>query len=141
MFHISGEDNIFINVSSLRLFANLQNMNETQIHFLRPFANLSSFFSRYRCIIGEQHNQDIIKYNNHYELYSSFKNQDAKNTDDLESNANPHWDDDWRYTYTTGLVEMLDDNKRINPMIVAIAPGRAGSILPRSHPITQPFSQ
>ena len=35
--------------------------------------------------------------------------------DDLESSANPRWDDDWRHTYATGLAEMLDVNKRTDP--------------------------
>ena len=37
--------------------------------------------------------------------------------DDLESGANPRWDDDWRHTYATGLAEMSDNNKRKNPGI------------------------
>ena len=59
--------------------------------------------------------QDIIEYNRHCELYNSFKSQDATDMDDLESSANPRWDDDWRHTYATGLAEMLDANKRTNP--------------------------
>ena len=114
-FHISGEDNIYIDLSSIRLFANLQNTDGTRSHFLRPLGNLSSFFSRYRCTVGGQQVQDIIEYNRHCELYNSFKSQDARGMDDLESSANPRWDDDWRHTYATGLAEMLDVNKRKNP--------------------------
>ena len=72
-FHISGEDNAYIDLSSIRLFANLQNTDGTRSHFLRPLGNLSSFFSRYRCTVGGQQVQDIIEYNRHCELYSSFK--------------------------------------------------------------------
>ena len=114
-FHISGEDNTYIDLSSIRLFANLQNTDGTRSHFLRPLGNLSSFFSRYRCTVGGQQVQDIIEYNRHCELYNSFKSQDARDMDDLESSANPRWDDDWRHTYATGLAEMLDVNKRTNP--------------------------
>ena len=114
-FHISGEDNTYIDLSSIRLFANLQNTDGTRSHFLRPLGNLSSFFSRYRCTVGGQQVQDIIEYNRHCELYNSFKSQDARDMDDLESSANPRWDDDWRHTYATGLAEMLDNNKRKNP--------------------------
>ena len=114
-FHISGEDNTYIDLSSIRLFANLQNTDGTRSHFLRPLGNLSSFFSRYRCTVGGQQVQDIIEYNRHCELYNSFKSQDARDMDDLESSANPRWDDDWRHTYATGLAEMLDNNKRKHP--------------------------
>ena len=114
-FHISGEDNTYIDLSSIRLFANLQNTDGTRSHFLRPLGNLSSFFSRYRCTVGGQLVQDIIEYNRHCELYNSFKSQDARDMDDLESSANPRWDDDWRHTYATGLAEMLDVNTRTNP--------------------------
>ena len=114
-FHISGEDNTYIDLSSIRLFANLQNTDGTRSHFLRPLGNLSSFFSRYRCTVGGQQAQDIIEYNRHCELYNSFKSQDARDMDDLESSANPRWDDDLRHTYATGLAEMLDVNTRTNP--------------------------
>ena len=88
--------------------------------FLRPFGNLSSFFSRYRCTVGGQQVQDIIEYNRHCELYNSFNSQDARDMDDLESSANPRWDDDWRHTYATGLAEMLDVNKRTDPNPAAV---------------------
>ena len=114
-FHISGEDNTYIDLSSIRLFANLQNTDGTRSHFLRPLGNLSSFFSRYRCTVGGQQVQDIIEYNRHCEMYNSFKSQDARDMDDLEGGANPRWDDDWRHTYATGLAEMLDVNKRTDP--------------------------
>ena len=94
-----GEDNTYIDLSSIRLFANLQNSDGTRSHFLRPLGNLSSFFSRYRCTVGGQQVQDIIEYNRRCELYNSFKRQDARDMDDLESSANPRWDDDWRHTY------------------------------------------
>ena len=114
-FHKTGEDNRYIDLSSIRLFANLQNTDGTRSHFLRPLGNFSSFFSRYRCTVGGQQVQDIIEYNRHCELYNSFKSQDARDMDDLEGGANPRWDDDWRHTYATGLAEMLDVNTRTNP--------------------------
>ena len=102
-FHISGEDNTYIDLSSIRLFANLQNTDGTRSHLVRPLGNLSSFFSRYRCTVGGQQAQDFIEYNRHCETYNSFKSQDARDMDDLEGGANPRWDDDWRHTYATGL--------------------------------------
>ena len=120
-FHISGEDNTYIDLSSIRLFANLQNTDGTRSHFLRPLGNLSSFFSRYRCTVGGQQAQDIIEYNRHCETYNSFKSQDARDMDDLEGGANPRWDDDLRHTYATGLAEMLDVNARTNPAASPVA--------------------
>ena len=128
-FHISGEDT-YIDLSSIRLFANLQNTDGTRSHFLRPLGNLSSFFSRYRCTVGGQQVQDIIEYNRHCELYNSFKSQDARDMDDLEGSANPRWDDDWRHTYATGLAEMLDVNTRTNP---AAAPAATTFPTTRDH--------
>ena len=106
-FYISGEDNTYLDLSSVRLFANLQNTDPTRSHFLRPLAPLHGFISRYRCTIGGQLCQDVVEYNRHCELYSSFKSQDARDMDDIEMNANPRWDDDWRHTYANGLDEML----------------------------------
>ena len=107
---LTGEDNTFLDLSSVRLFANLQNTDGTRSLFLRPLGNLSSFFARYRCTVGGQQVQDIIEYNRHCELYNSFKSQDARDMDDLEGSANPRWNDDWRHTYATGLAEFIDAN-------------------------------
>ena len=120
-FHISGEDNTYIDLSSITIFATLQNTDGTRRHVLRPLGNLSSFFSRCRCTVGGQQVQDIVEYNRHCELYNSFKSQDARDMDDLESSANPRWDDDWRHTYATGLAEMLDVNKRTDPTADPVA--------------------
>ena len=60
---------------------------EHEVIFLRPLGNLSSFFSRYKCTVGGQQVQDIIEYNRHCEMYNSFKSQDARDMDDLESSA------------------------------------------------------
>ena len=107
--YITGEDNTYIDLSSIRLFANLKNIG-TRSHFLRPLGKLSSLFSRYRCTVGGQQVQDIIEYNVRCELYNSCKSQDARDMDDLEGGANPRWDDDWRHTYATGLAEFIDAN-------------------------------
>ena len=93
-FYLSGEDNTYLDLSSVRLFANLQNNDTTRSHFLRPLGNLSSFFQRYRCTVGGQLVQDIIEYNRHCELYNSFKSQEVRDIDDIESGANPRWDDE-----------------------------------------------
>ena len=45
-FLISGDDNQFLDLSSLRLFATLQNTDPDRAKFLRPLAGLHAFMSR-----------------------------------------------------------------------------------------------
>ncbi len=65
-FNISADDNQFLDLSSVRMFAILENKDG-------PCGGLHSFFSRYTCNVGGQQVQDIIEYNRHCELYDSFK--------------------------------------------------------------------
>ena len=51
--------------------------------------------------------QDIIEYNRHCELFKSFKSKDVNEMDDIESSANPSWDDDY-HKYANGLNNMID---------------------------------
>ena len=46
--------------------------------------------------------QAIIEYNRHCELYKSFKSKDVNEMDDIESSANPSYDDDY-HKYANGL--------------------------------------
>ena len=48
-----------LDLSSIRLFANLQNDGDTDAQFLRPLSGLHAFFNRYRCTVGGQLVQDI----------------------------------------------------------------------------------
>ena len=50
--------------------------------------------------------QDIIEYNRHCELYKSFKSKAVNEMDDIESCANPSWDDDY-HKYANGLDNFL----------------------------------
>ena len=109
-FYLSGEDNTYLDLSSVRLFANLQNTDPTRSHFLRPLGNLSSFFQRYRCTVGGQLVQDIIEYNRHCELNNSFKSQEVRDIDDIESGTNPRWDDDFNHLYANGLSQFISLN-------------------------------
>ena len=101
-FYITGEDGTYLDLSSIRLFANLKNDDTTESNFLRPLSGLHAFFSRYRCTVGGQLVQDIDQYNRHCELYNSFKSTDVRHMDDIEGSANPRWDDDWRHKYANG---------------------------------------
>ena len=98
-FYVTGEDGTYLDLSSLRLFANLQNDGDNDTQCLRPLTGLHGFFNRYRCTVGGQLVQDIDQYNRHCELYNSFKSVEARHMDDIESSANPRWDDDWRHKY------------------------------------------
>ena len=101
-FLISGDDNQFLDFSSIRLFATLQNTDATRKHFLRPLGGLHAFMSRYRCTIAGQQCQDIIEYARHCELFNCFQSKDVRDMDDIESSANPRWDADY-HDYANGL--------------------------------------
>ena len=101
-FYISGDANQYLDLNSVRLFATLQNTDGTRAKFLRPLGGLHAFFNRYRCTIGGQIVQDIVEYNRHCELFKSFKSKDVNEMDDIESSANPSYDDDY-HKYANGL--------------------------------------
>ena len=104
-FYISGDSNSYLDLSSVRLFATLQNNEEgaeNRAKFLRPLGGLHSFFQRYRATVGGQMVQDITEYNRHCETYKSFKSRDVNEMDDIESSANPSWDDNY-HKYANGL--------------------------------------
>lgn len=105
-FYISGEANQYLDLGSLRLFATLQNRNGDRAKFLRPLGGLHSFFNRYRATVAGQLVQDIVDYNRHCELFKSFKSKDVNEMDDIESSANPSWDDDY-HLYANGLENLL----------------------------------
>ena len=108
-FYISGEANQYLDLNSVRLFAYLQNTDGTRAKFLRPLVGLHSFFQRYRCTVGGQMVQDIVEYNRHCELFKSFKSKDVNEMDDIESSANPSYDDDY-HKYSNGLDNFLQIN-------------------------------
>ena len=89
-------------MSSIRVFATLQNTDADQKKFLRPLAGLHSFFQRYMLNVAGQQVQDIIEYNRHCELYECLKPKTVRDMDDIESGANPRWDADF-HDYANGL--------------------------------------
>ena len=106
-FYISGDANQYLDLSSVRLFATLQNTDGTRANFLRLLGGLHSCFQWYRATVGGQMVQDIIEYNRHCELFKSFKSKDVNEMDDIESSANPSWDDDY-HKYANGLNNFVD---------------------------------
>ena len=105
-FYISGDANQYLDLSSVRLFATLQNKNGDHAKFLRPLGGLHAFFNRYRATVAGQMVQDIVEYNRHCELYKSFKSKDVNEMDDIENSANPSWDADY-HKYANGLDNFL----------------------------------
>ena len=108
-FYISGDSNQYLDLSSIRLFATLQNTDGTREKFLRPLGGLHAFFNRYRATVGGQLVQDIIEYNRHCELFKSFKSKDVNEMDDIEGSANPSWDDKY-HKYANGLDNFIKLN-------------------------------
>ena len=106
-FNISTDDNQFLDLSSVRRFAILENKDGNANHYLRPIGGLHSFFSRYTCNVGGQQVQDIIEYNRHCELYDCFKSKDVRDMDDIENGANPRWDSDY-HQMATGLEKIIN---------------------------------
>ena len=88
-----------MDLSSVRLFATLQNNDRTRHHFLRPLGGLHAFIQRYRATVGGQMDRNIVEYNRHCELY-------VRDMDDIEMSANPRWDADF-HDYANGLDVLL----------------------------------
>ena len=108
-FNISTDDNNYIDLSSIRVFATLQNTDGDRTHFLRPLSGLHGFFQRYMLNVAGQQVQDIIDYNRHCELYDCLKSKDVRDMDDIECGANPRWDGDY-HDYANGLDVCLQPN-------------------------------
>ena len=102
---ISGDANQYLDLSSVRLFATLQNTDGTLAKFLQPLGGLHNFFQTYT--VGGQMVQDITEYNRHCELFKHFKSKDVNEMGDIESSANPSWDDDY-HKYANGLNSFID---------------------------------
>eukprot|EP00438_Fugacium_kawagutii_P013146 Skav233650 [mRNA] locus=scaffold2779:835808:838988:+ [translate_table: standard] len=121
-FNLSADDNNYIDLSSIRVFATLQNTDADQTHFLRPLAGLHSFFQRYMLNVAGQQVQDIIEYNRHCELYECLKPKTVRDMDDIESGANPRWDADF-HDYANGLDVFLQ------PLTASVDANTAGGVV------------
>eukprot|EP00438_Fugacium_kawagutii_P011665 Skav232199 [mRNA] locus=scaffold3716:120973:123676:- [translate_table: standard] len=121
-FNISADDNSYIDLSSIRVFATLQNTDADQAKFLRPLAGLHSFFQRYMLNVAGQQVQDVIEYNRHCELYECLKPKSVRDMDDIESGANPRWDADF-HDYANGLDVFLQ------PLTASVDANTAGGVV------------
>ena len=114
--------NQYLDLSSIRLFGNIKNTDTSdRAKFLRPLGGLHVFLERYRAMVGGQIVQDIIEYNRHCELYKAFKSKDVNEMDDIESSANPSWDDDY-HRYANGLDNFIRLNGNDPPDGVVVDP-------------------
>ena len=120
-FNISTDDNQYIDLSSIRIFATLENTDTNQKKFLRPLSGLHGFFQRYMLNVGGQQVQDIIEYNRHCELYECLKSKNVRDMDDIESGANPRWDSDF-HNYANGLDVFIQPNTAGTPGTVDVFP-------------------
>ena len=118
-FNISADDNNYIDLSSIRVFATLQNTDADQKKFLRPLTGLHGFIQRYMLNVAGQQVQDVIEYNRHCELYECFKTKDVRDMDDIESSANPRWDADF-HDYANGLDVFVQPNTAGTPGTVDV---------------------
>ena len=65
-FYISGDSNQYLDLSSIRLFANIKNTDVSdRAKFLRPLGGLHASMERYRATVGGQIVQDIDQYARH----------------------------------------------------------------------------
>ena len=105
-FHLTASDtNSYLDLSSIRIFANLKNNEAGTTRYLRFIGQLHSCFSRLRVMVGGQIVEDITDYNKFCEIWNCLKSPDARDLDDIESGMNPRYDDDFAHTYATGLQE------------------------------------
>ena len=118
-FNISADDNQFLDLSSVRMFAILENKDGTPNHYLRPIGGLHSFFSRYTATVGGQLCEDVSDYHRHCELYDCFKSKDVRDMDDIENSANPRWDSDY-HQMATGLEEIVIGSTTGTPGVVNV---------------------
>ena len=110
---------IITDLSSIRLFATLENTSTDQAKSLRPVSGLHGFFQRYMLSVAGQQVQDVIEYNRHCELYECLKSKDVRDMDDIESGANPRWDGDF-HDYAIGLDVFLRPNTAGTPGTVDV---------------------
>ena len=89
---ITGEDNNYIDLSSVCLFFDLVNASTTAGEYLRPLGESHAFFTRYRCNANGQQINDIDNYNQVCEQMKSFKSEEVRNLDDIQEGCLTRYD-------------------------------------------------
>ena len=91
-FVITGEDNNYIDMSSICLFFDVVNTSQTAGEYLRPLGESHAFFTRYRCNAAGQQINDIDNYNLVCEEMKSFKSEEVRNLDDIQEGCLTRYD-------------------------------------------------
>ena len=91
-FVITGEDNNYIDLSSVCLFFDVVNTSTTAGEYLRPLGESHAFFTRYRCNAAGQQINDIDNYNQVCEQMKSFKSEEVRNLDDIQEGCLTRYD-------------------------------------------------
>ena len=91
-FVITGEDNNYIDMSSVCLFFDVVNTSTTAGQYLRPLGESHAFFTRYRCNTAGQQINDIDNYNQVCEEMKSFKSEEVRNLDDIQEGCLTRYD-------------------------------------------------
>ena len=91
-FVITGEDNNYIDLSSVCLFFDVVNTSLTAGQYLRPLGESHAFFTRYRCNAAGQQINDIDNYNQVCEEMKSFKSEEVRNLDDIQEGCQTRYD-------------------------------------------------
>ena len=91
-FVITGEDNNYIDLSSVCLFFDVVNSSTTAGQYLRPLGESHAFFTRYRCNAAGQQINDIDNYNLVCEQMKSFKSEEVRNLDDIQEGCLTRYD-------------------------------------------------
>ena len=91
-FVITGEDNNYLDLSSVSLFFDVVNTSTTAGQYLRPLGESHAFFTRYRCNAAGQQINDIDNYNLVCEEFKTFKAEEVRNLDDIEEGCMSRYD-------------------------------------------------
>ena len=91
-FVITGEDNNYIDMSSICLFFDAVNTSLTAGQYLRPLGESHTFFTRYRCNAAGQQINDIDNYNLVCEQMKAFKSEEVRNLDDIQEGCLTRYD-------------------------------------------------
>ena len=91
-FVITGEDNNYIDLSSVSLFFDVANTDTDANKYLRPLGESHAFFTRYRCNAAGQQINDIDNYNLVCEQMKSFKSEEVRNSDDIQEGCLTRYD-------------------------------------------------
>ena len=90
-FQLNGDDNNWLDPSSVIVQFELKNESDDTNKKLRPVGGPHLFFKRLRVLAGSQVVEDIMDYGRTVELFKSLQNENVRDNDDIQSFGN-RWD-------------------------------------------------